>query len=94
MLSQISGATIRVLDGFDDESLEESTIVIVTLGINRASTSNLPSDLFQEKALVFDLGLGAETFKERFATHTPLVRTWELYPSGSLGNQAKRDLKA
>ena len=34
----------------------------------------------EEGAKVFDLGLGAEGFKERFATHTPTVRTWGLYP--------------
>ena len=34
----------------------------------------------KEGASTFDLGLGAENFKERFATHTPVVRTWGLYP--------------
>jgi len=40
-----------------------------------------------EGAEVFDLGLGAEAFKERFATHTPIVRTWGLYPPESTGNR-------
>jgi CelD/BcsL family acetyltransferase involved in cellulose biosynthesis len=34
----------------------------------------------EEGASVFDLGLGAEPFKERFATQTQTVRTWGLYP--------------
>ncbi|MDZ4728821.1 MAG: GNAT family N-acetyltransferase [Xanthomonadales bacterium] len=37
----------------------------------------------EEDARVFDLGLGAEAFKNRFATHVPLVRTWGLYPIAS-----------
>ncbi len=34
-----------------------------------------------EGAAVFDLGLGDEPFKRRFATRTPTVTTWGLYPS-------------
>jgi CelD/BcsL family acetyltransferase involved in cellulose biosynthesis len=34
----------------------------------------------QEEATVFDLGLGDEAFKHRFASRVPLVRTWGLYP--------------
>jgi len=34
----------------------------------------------QEEASVFDLGLGDEAFKRRFASRVPLVRTWGLYP--------------
>jgi CelD/BcsL family acetyltransferase involved in cellulose biosynthesis len=41
---------------------------------------------FEEGTDVFDLGLGAESFKERFATHTPVVRTWGLYPPESTGD--------
>ncbi len=33
-----------------------------------------------EGALVFDLGLGDEPFKARFASRTPWVKTWGLYP--------------
>jgi CelD/BcsL family acetyltransferase involved in cellulose biosynthesis len=34
----------------------------------------------EEGAHTFDFGLGDEPFKQRFATHNPRVRTWELYP--------------
>jgi CelD/BcsL family acetyltransferase involved in cellulose biosynthesis len=34
----------------------------------------------QEGAQAFDFGLGDETFKHRFASRVPLVRTWGLYP--------------
>jgi len=33
-----------------------------------------------ERARVFDFGLGDEAFKHRFANRIPLVRTWGLYP--------------
>jgi CelD/BcsL family acetyltransferase involved in cellulose biosynthesis len=33
-----------------------------------------------EGAHTFDFGLGDEPFKRRFATHSPRVRTWGLYP--------------
>jgi len=33
-----------------------------------------------EGARVFDLGVGDEPFKRRFATSVPTVRTWGLYP--------------
>ena len=33
-----------------------------------------------EGAHTFDFGLGDESFKQRFATHTQMVRTWGLYP--------------
>lgn len=33
-----------------------------------------------EGAHTFDFGLGDESFKQRFATHTHSVRTWGLYP--------------
>ena len=48
---------------------------------------NLLLAALEEGAEVFDLGLGAETFKQRFATHMPMVRTWGLYPSESASNQ-------
>jgi CelD/BcsL family acetyltransferase involved in cellulose biosynthesis len=35
----------------------------------------------EEGASTFDLGLGAEAFKQRFATETRIVRTWGLYPA-------------
>lgn len=35
-----------------------------------------------EGAHTFDFGLGDELFKQRFASHTPRVRTWGLYPRG------------
>lgn len=34
----------------------------------------------EEGEKVIDLGLGAEPFKHRFATHTRIVRTWGIYP--------------
>ena len=34
----------------------------------------------EEQATLFDLGLGDEAFKRRFASRVPLVRTWGLYP--------------
>lgn len=48
---------------------------------------NLLLASMEEGAEVFDLGLGSEAFKERFATHTPRVRTWGLYPPESAGNK-------
>ena len=33
----------------------------------------------KEGVRLFDFGLGAEAFKQRFATRVPLVRTWGLY---------------
>ena len=36
----------------------------------------------EEGATVFDLGIGEEAFKRRFATDAPGVRTWGLYPPG------------
>lgn len=41
-----------------------------------------------ERARVFDLGIGAEAFKARFATHFPTVRTWGLYPPKNLSHHA------
>jgi CelD/BcsL family acetyltransferase involved in cellulose biosynthesis len=41
---------------------------------------NLLLTALDENAAVFDLGLGAEAFKARFATHVPTVRTWGIYP--------------
>ncbi len=38
----------------------------------------------EEKAEVFDFGLGEEAFKNRFATNTRLVRSWGLYPKSVL----------
>ena len=35
-----------------------------------------------ERARVFDFGLGDEAFKYRFATHSPVVYNWALYPGG------------
>jgi CelD/BcsL family acetyltransferase involved in cellulose biosynthesis len=35
----------------------------------------------EEGAAVFDLGLGSERFKDRFATGRRSVRTWGLYPA-------------
>lgn len=50
---------------------------------------NLLLEALEEGAEVFDLGLGGEAFKQRFATETPTVRTWGLYPSESAGNQTE-----
>jgi CelD/BcsL family acetyltransferase involved in cellulose biosynthesis len=36
---------------------------------------------WDEDAHTFDFGLGDEPFKYRFATETPWVRTWGLYPA-------------
>lgn len=36
----------------------------------------------QEGAQVFDFGIGDEAFKHRFASATPVVRTWGLYRRG------------
>jgi CelD/BcsL family acetyltransferase involved in cellulose biosynthesis len=41
-----------------------------------------------ERVALFDLGLGAEAFKARFATHVPTVRTWGLYPPKNLSRRA------
>lgn len=38
----------------------------------------------QEKARIFDFGLGDEPFKQRFATEVRSVRTWGLYPKEAL----------
>jgi CelD/BcsL family acetyltransferase involved in cellulose biosynthesis len=35
-----------------------------------------------EKAAIFDFGIGNEAFKQRFATAIPLVKTWGLYAPG------------
>ncbi len=34
----------------------------------------------KEKAVIFDFGLGDEAFKKRFASDTPVVKTWGIYP--------------
>ena len=41
---------------------------------------NLLLAALEEGANIFDLGLGAEAYKERFATNTQFVRNWGLYP--------------
>jgi CelD/BcsL family acetyltransferase involved in cellulose biosynthesis len=44
----------------------------------------------QEDAAEFDLGLGEEAFKERFATHRRKVVTWGLYTPDALGRDARQ----
>ena len=36
----------------------------------------------EEGAALFDFGVGAEPYKDRFATHATQLRTWGLYPKG------------
>ncbi len=40
-----------------------------------------------EGASAFDFGIGGEAFKHRFATATPVVRTWGLYAPGRRGER-------
>ena len=43
-----------------------------------------------EGACTFDLGLGDEPFKDRFADHVEWVRTWGLYPEETMAAQPAR----
>jgi CelD/BcsL family acetyltransferase involved in cellulose biosynthesis len=43
----------------------------------------------EEGAELFDFGLGAEAFKNRFATGTETVRTWGLYPTAGAKERAR-----
>lgn len=38
----------------------------------------------EEGATTFDFGIGDEAFKQRFATATPVVRTWGVYPRATV----------